>query len=340
MNYTFPTGFHSDPVRVRESIQERTDAGERVMASAYMATKPDLRGTWKRMVARGITGIFLRDRELIILGGKYRRPYMQRIGTCVARAFGRAGQTSLDVAIADNLELMRPVEISFAPVYSLARVEVGRNRVGYQDGAIMADAAAAVAKYGYATTADIMPGKTEDQIEQAAAYYATPGRSTPAEWIAACRGNVSETAWPETLEDVFDFIAAGYAVAYAHGYVTGWPNAKGISDLGGYGNHARYFSGVFLDENGDTQLVSTESWGSFPARQPTNTDQTAPVETLPRIKLRYAGGEKMLAPGDVGVNAVRFWGQIRQGGEAWAVSPPSFLAGTVGDMLKFGRSLA
>ena len=90
------------------------------------------------------------------------------------------------------------------------------------------------------------------------------------------------------------------------------------------GPHCRCFVGVFVDEHGETQLESSESWGAFPARQPMDSDQTCPIEQIPRITLRFAGGEKKLAPGDVGVKAKRFWEQIQSGGEAWAVGDPKF----------------
>lgn len=340
MSYVFPTGWVDDRARVQESIFQREADGQAVMGATFAARhNTELPGTWARMKARGITGIFLRDRELIVNGGKYRRPFLQRAGTCVSRAFARGCQTSLDVAIADNIELLRPVEISFAPIYSLARVEIGRNRVGYGDGAIMADAAAAVSKYGVASTENIMPGRTEDQIEAAAVKYATPGQKTPVEWLGACNGNTCQTFWPETLELLFDCIAAGYASPFAHGYITSMPNPNGISDLGGSGNHARCFTGVFIDANGVDQLVCDESWGAYPCRSPMDSDQTAPIDSLPRITLRYAGGEKRLPPGSVGVNAKRFWGQIQQGGECWSVGPSKFESDSMADLLKIKRSM-
>ena len=141
------------------------------------------------------------------------------------------------------------------------------------------------------------------------------------------------TFWPESLSLLFDCIAAGYAVPYAHSYVTGQPNANGISDLGSMGPHCRCFVGVFVDENGETQLESSESWGRFPAGQPHDADQTMPVAEIPCITLRYADGKRKLAPGDVGVNAKRFWDQIQSGGEAWAVGAPKFEAESVGEVV-------
>ena len=334
---TLPTGFVpgwiSDPQRVTESIHERGERGDAVMSSTFTARHAnELPGTWEQLKARGIMGVFLRDRELVALG-HYRRPYLQRAGTCVSRGMARGVQTSLDVAIADNMELYAAIEVSFAPIYTMARHEVGRDRCGSGDGAILADAARAVHDYGVATTAVILPGQREDDIERAAVRYAAPGVGTPREWLAAAAGHTCVTFWPESLSILFDCLAAGYAVPYAHGQITGQPNRNGISDLGSSGSHCRCFVGVFLDENGETQLESAESWGRFPAGQPTDADQTCPIDQIPRITLRYAGGEKRLAPGDVGVNAKRFWQACQNGGEAWAVGPPKFIADNVADML-------
>lgn len=328
----FIPGWISDPARVTDVLAERRDRGDAVTSSLFTQRHAnELPGTWQRLQSRGVTSVFLRDREQTVLGS-HRRPYLQRAGTCVSRGMARGVQVSLDVAIADRFELLQPVEISFAPIYTMARHECGHDRCGTSDGAILADAARAVHDYGVATTA-LFSGVTEDETERLAVRYAVPGCGTPSQWLTAARGHTCTTFWPESISLLFDCIAAGYAVPYAHKYVTGIPNASGISDLGSFGPHCRCFVGVFLDENGETQLESSESWGRYPAGQPADLDQTMPVDQIPRVTLRYAGGTKRLAPGDVGVNADRFWEQIQMGGEAWAVGPPQFLPAAVADLV-------
>jgi hypothetical protein len=326
----FLSGWVKDPSRVQASIAARQALGQLVMGSAYCRDNaPSLRGTWQRRVAEGVHGIFLRDSEWKLLN-RPRRPYLQRFGTCVSRGMARGVQTSLDFAIVSTVSLSQPVEISFAPIYSMARHEIGRDRCGGGDGAILADAARAVHELGVATT-ELFQGMTEDAVERLAVQRAAPGVGTPDNWLAAARGHTCATFWPETLELIFDCIAAGYAVPYAHSYVTGRPNAEGISDLGTLGPHCRCFTGVFLDQHGQTQLVSSESWGRFPAGDPQNDDQTMPTDQIPCVLLRYAGGVKKLAPGDVGIIATRWWNEIEDGGEAWGVSAPRFNADSLGD---------
>ena len=333
----FVPGWISDSVRVQETIHEREQRGDAVMGTSFTQRHAqELPGTWERMKARGIRGIFLRDRELAILG-RYRRPFLQRRGTCVSRGVCRGVQTALDVACVDNVALLRNVEIAFAPIYSLARHEVGRDRCGSGDGAILADAMQAIHDYGVTTT-DLFTGLSEDDVERLAVQYAAPGVGTPRDWQTAARGHTCLTFWPESFELLCDCIAAGYAVPYAHGYVTGTPNRNGISDLGSYGPHCRCFVGIFIDENGETQLESSESWGRFPAGSPADIDQTIPIEQMPRVTLRYAGGERKLAPGDVGIHAKRFWQQIQEGGEAWAVATPRFQANSVSDLVHNQRA--
>ena len=328
----FVSGWICDPHRVTDVIAERRSRGDAVMSSTFTERHAhELPGTWEQLKARGVTGVFLRDRELSLLG-HFRRPFLQRAGTCVSRGMCRGIQASLDVAIADHFELLQPIEVAFAPIYTMARHECGQDRCGTGDGAILADAARAVHDLGVATTS-LFSGMTEDEVERLAVRQAAPGVGTPNHWMLAARGHTCTTFWPESLPLLFDCIAAGYAVPYAHKYVTGSPNSQGISDLGSFGPHCRCFVGVFVDENGETQLESSESWGRFPAGQPTDSDQTMPVEQIPRITLRYAGGEKRLAPGDVGVNARRFWEQIQSGGEAWAVGPPRFDATSVSQLI-------
>lgn len=328
----FVSGWIHDPGRVTDVIADRSSRGDAVMSSTYSARHAnELPGTWERLKKQGVTGIFLRDHEPSLLG-QYRRPYLQRAGTCVSRGMARGVQTSLDVAIASRCELLQLTEISFAPIYSLARHECGHDRCGAGDGAILADAARTVHDYGVASTA-LFNGRTEDEIERLAVQFAAPGVGTPGEWISAARGHTCITFWPETLDILFDCLAAGYAVPYAHQYITGSPNGTGISELGRFGPHCRCFVGVFLDEHGDTQLVSSESWGRFPAGQPQDADQTMPVDQIPCITLRYAGGQKTLPPGDVGVTASRFWSEIQSGGEAWAVGAPRFVGSSITDLI-------
>lgn len=319
----YATGWISDPQRVTESIQERESRGQLVMGAAFAANKPQLRGTWARMKASGYKGVFLRDREKKLLGGHYRRPYFQRAGTCVSRGMARGVQVSLDVSIVDNVSLLKPIEISFAPIYTLARHEIGKDRCGYGDGAILADAAKAVHDDGVATT-DLFAGKTEVEVEKLAVHYATPGVGTPADWIKACEGHVAATFFIDSLDLLFDCIAAGYAVPYASGRITGPVNSKGMSSVGDVGGHCRMFSAVFIDENGEDQLESTESWSAYPAADPSDVYSMCPVDEIPVVKLHYAGGIKPLAPGCVGVPAKQWWSLIQSGGEAWGVGPAKF----------------
>ena len=328
----FVSGWIPDPARVADVIAERSSRGDAVMGAAFAARLAnELPGTWERLKKRGVTGVFLRDAE-VSLHGQYRRPYLQRHGTCVSRGMARGVQTSLDVSIASRTALLKSVDIAFAPIYTMARHECGRDRCGTGDGAILADAAKAVHDLGVATTS-LFAGQSEDSVENLAVRYAAPGIGTPLQWLQAASGHTCITFWPETLSLLFDCLAAGYAVPYAHQFVTGTPNSDGISDLGSRGPHCRCFVGVFVDESGETQLESSESWGRFPAGNPTDADQTMPVEQLPRVTLKYAGGVRKLAPGDVGVRARRFWEQIQSGGEAWVVGPPRFDAESVSELL-------
>jgi hypothetical protein len=92
------------------------------------------------------------------------------------------------------------------------------------------------------------------------------------------------------------------------------------------------FSGVFVDEAGNDQLESTESWSCFPAAQPDQRYSTCPVDQIPRVTLHYVHGQsRQLAPGCVGVNAKAFYDQIQNSGEAWAVGVSKFEANTVGE---------
>ena len=323
----FCGGYVFDPKRARDVKDELIAKGVQVMASQ----QNQLSGAWNRAKAEGVTGIFLRDKEIPLLG-RYRRPFLQRRGTCVSRGMCRGAQVSLDFSIMTG-SLASPVELSFAPVYSLARQEIGRDRCGWDDGAILADAAKAVHDIGFATT-ELFNGLTENQVEQLAVKFAAPGVGTPKSWREACFGHTARVFAPDGLDLLFDTIASGYAVPYASGYITGMPDRNGLSRLGDPGGHCRCFVGLYIDASGRTQLESSESWGRYPAGQPMDQDQTMDINLIPRITVQAASGPITLAPGDVGVDAVQFWDAIENSGEAWAVGPPDFFGDSVADLTK------
>jgi len=326
-NDWFVSGYVYNPSRVQDVKDEMVAAGAMIMASQ----QEQLQGSWARAKASGVTGIFLRDKELALLG-RYRRPHFQHSGTCVSRGMTRGGQVSLDYSIIHGGSLASPVELSFAPVYTLARHEIGLDRCGYGDGAILADAAKAVRRVGFATT-KLFEGMTERQVEALAVKFAAPGVGTPRNWKEACIGHTALVFSPEALELLFDTIAAGYAVPYACGRVTGLPDPRtGLARLGSSGGHCRCFVGVYIDETGRTQLESSESWGRFPAGQPQEIDHTMDVMQMPRITVLTAGGPITLAPGDVGVDAMQFWDSIQNSGEAWAVGPPDYFGESIADL--------
>jgi hypothetical protein len=311
-----------NPARTAEIIQERTERGDAVMSSVYCATvQPSLAGYWALLKSQGVTGVFLRDAELVVLGGKHRRPFFQKRGTCVARGFCRGAQSSLDFDIAYRFGLSSPVDLAFAQIYSDARHLGGDVISG--DGAIPAEAAKKLFDLGVAP-ASLFAGMSEDEQEIEAVKFAAQRMKTPDAWRQAAAPHTVDTFWPETMPSISDCLAAGYAVPYAGNYVTGMPDKNGLADIGSYGSHQRYLSGVYVDYNGNDQWVSCESWGSFPARQPHTEDSTMPVEEMPCVSIRYVNNKgeqiiKQLAPGETGINAKKFYDMVRQGGEAWAV---------------------
>lgn len=325
-----PDGFHPgfilDRARIQEVMDERIARGDLVMASQ----QPGIAGAWQRAKDAGVTAIILRECEPSILG-RHRRPYLQRRGTCVSRAFARGVQASLDYSIAKLGSLQKIVTITFAAIYSIARVEVGKNRCGSGDGAIAADAAKCCHDFGVMTI-EVFNGLTEDQIELLACKYAAPGQHTPKEWLEACNGHTCRTFAPDSLELCMDSIASGYATPYASGWTTALANAKGLSRLGGAGGHARCLTGVYVDDSGRDQLISSESWGRWAAGNPQSIDQTMDVEQIPCVTIATADGPRKLAPGDTGVDANQFWNAIESSGEAWSVSAPDFSGDLIADL--------
>lgn len=322
----FCSGWVDDKPRVEEVMQYRLARGDHAYASSYGANvNNQLPGAWKRMKLAGCIGIFLRDSELIVCGGKHRRPYFQRAGTCTSRAIRNAGQASTDFAIADKFGLIKPVTLNFAPIYTIGRHEVGKDRCGRGDGAILADTALAAHDYGFATD-DLFNGLSEVQQEQQAVRFAAPGVGTPQAWIDACKGHTADTFVPDSFDLVFDCLCSGFGIGYAHGYITGNKDRNGYYGVGSAGAHARALTGIIVDENGDDQWVGTESWSSFPAAPPDDKYSTCDVDLIPVITIRYAGGEKKLAPGEVPLRSKEMWNEIQRSGEIVAIGPARYAA--------------
>ena len=256
------------------------------------------------------------------------------IHNCVSRGVARAAQASLDWEIIKKGALLQAAEIAFAPIYSLARHEFGQDRVGYGDGAILSDAVEAIHNLGYAST-DLFAGMTEVQQEQLAVKYATPGVGTPAAWQAACKGHAAKTMSPDSLELLFDGIAAGYGAAYACNYITGdTANSDGMYRLGSPGGHCRCFVGLAVDHNGNTQLEGLESWSAYPASNPDNKYSTCDVSEIPCCTFNGARERFTLAPGSCILDSNQFWNEIQRSGEVWLIGAPSFDPDSMSDLTK------
>lgn len=324
----FIPGFVYDPVRIQEVKAERVARGDLIMASQQAIS---IQGSFQRLKAAGVTRWSLRDWEIPLLG-KHRRPFFQKRGSCIARGVRNAGQASLDVAIAKHAAFLSPAEVAFAPIYTLARHEYGKDRCGYGDGAILSCAASAVHEAGLSTS-QLFQGMSEDAQELQAVKYGAPGVGTPAAWIAACKTHTAATYEPDTLELALDCLSSDIALAYACGYVTGnQPDKNGLYRLGSQGGHCRAFTGWVIGPDGRVQLESTESWSAYPAASPNQQYTTCAVEQIPCCKFQTADSQIILAPGDCIVDAAQFWSAIQNGGECWAVAAPQFVPGSMVDI--------
>ncbi len=326
----FATGWVKDPVAVKANFDVWRAKGMPVTASDYATLhKPDLKGYWKALKALGVTGVFLSDASETILG-KPRRPFLQEHGTCVDRGCTAGVQLSLDYAIANKIIVARPVTIQFGTFYVGSRVDIGHNQLGNQEGAILGQAMTCYHDIGCMEKKDVGQWKfltdKETAIENEVVRLSTKG--LPDEWKKEMKGHGGSVFYCEELERIFDCVAAGFGCPYAFDYVTGNPNKAGLSSLGSYGPHCRCFSGVYVDADGNDQLVSKESWGRFPAGQPMTNDRTMDTASMPRITILMSNAKgqispRILAPGEVGVNAKKFAAGIYDDGEVYAVGYPN-----------------
>lgn len=248
------------------------------------------------------------------LFGKLLPSWLQRIGTCVGMAMGRATQDAILWTLAFGGQVGATVEVAWEPTYAVARQahDIGAGKMGADpSGNYPSWYARALHRYGVATRRDYGAVDLTQQREDLAANWATGKRQPPAEivsenrqWlVAACR-------WPESVEEVLGCLRAGYGVSRAANVATRPKRqANGYCGLQSSGGHAECWRGVIVDQSGNVFVAEQQSW---------------PGEAAPHGPHRIVAndGRELELPEGCGLLDMDDVQHILKTGEVIAIAPP------------------
>lgn len=303
---------------IREEYTLETDdhiakaTGESVFFSESMA---QYNGRWEYLKSRGVTGVFLwpdyqEIRPLV--------PHFQRNGTCVARGYHQAAQHSYYSVLTDGLQVGKPLEIAWEPIYPGSRVVIGKGRLGSesQEGSVGSwaaewlaapDGVGGLCPRGQYGSADL----TRDN-EPWAVAMSGPRDRMPQELLDACKQHTCRVKRLRNNTEIADALASKYGVARCWSVLFGNRGPDGIARPASSGAHCQAVIGVFVCEDGEDGFVELQSWG------PNNPGG-------PRT-LRYAGGTIELPPGCYGVRA-KHYVQAQQQDQWWEAHAVAIKAG-------------
>lgn len=196
------------------------------------------------------------------LFGKFLPPWLQKIGTCVGMAFGRAMQDSIFNAICSD-QFGYPVEVAWEPTYSIARTakDIGNKRMGNDpSGNYPSWFARAFRFYGVAVRKMYGTIDLRTQREGLAAQWATS--STPVQIVEENRNwPAAACFWPQSVDEVLGAIRAGYGVGRATNRCTNPKRQKnGYSGLIPSKGHAQGWRAVIVDKHGEPFVGEGTSW--------------------------------------------------------------------------------
>jgi hypothetical protein len=268
-----------------------------------------IRGTAKRLRDRGIFGTFPYLAEKAIRG-ELQPAFHQRRGTCVSQGTGRAMQDNWYHALAQQGEVGNPVEIAIEALYGASRVQIGKGKLGTGDGSTGAWAAMAAHDFGVPPRGVYGQYDLREPREDLSVKWGAPGVGTPAEVLAGGHGVLSKWWDVETVEDLIDVAAAGFAFAFCGGFTYGAKDQNGVARMNQAAAHCTEGLAWAVSIDGDDLIGGQQSWGPDRPKGPS--------------LLQYKGGVQAMREGMCFVPAEDYFRQLKSGGEIWV---PQFVQG-------------
>ena len=301
-----PCGWVRDDDEVSRIKGELRDAYGSI---SFGDNNPPIRGTAKRLMDRGVFGVFPWENERKLFG-KLRPAFHQKRGTCVSQGTGRAMQDNWYAALAGQAEIGEPVDLAIEALYGASRVQIGKGKLGSGDGSTGAWAAMAAHDYGVPPRGVYGEFDLRKPREDLSVKWGMPGVGTPAIVLQGGHGVLSKWWDVTTLEDLIDLAAAGFAFAFCGSKTYGPKSAAGISRMNSPAAHCTEGLGWCVTDGGEHLIGGQQSWG--------------PGQPMGPNQIKFKGGTHELREGMCFVPAEDYFNQLRSGGEIWV---PQFVQG-------------
>lgn len=296
----FVPGWEWRPKEFNESLERMAASGP----VAFGDAKPEFKGWWKRLVAQGVTGVFLWNAE-IDLFGKPLLPEFQRAGTCVGRGNKRAVQYSWYNFLTKRGGLGTPVEFCYEVAYAGSRVVIGKSQLGNGDGSIGAWLAEYLRLYGFLPRGVHGSYDLTRDREDLAVSWGRAYKGPPRELVEASAPFKAAAAFDcRDIDGMADSLSSDRGIALCSNFLYGANDQRGYASPEGRGGHCEAYCGVFLNEQGGMDFCKVGSWGK---------DYPGGGRTL-----RYAGGEIELPVGVSAIKGSTVADSLRDDGEAWS----------------------
>lgn len=244
-----------------------------------------------------------------VVFGHHLPPWAQTIGACVGYGTGRAAQGLIVDHIARFGGEVFRAQVSPGAIYAGSRVNIGRGRLGYRDGSVVAWSARWVTQTLLLQMAYPGVDLSSDPRDGLAEQWGRPGHGVPPE-LADC-GRYLRIAYTTQIDSADSLCAALWRRQWVSGGCnTIWSDtrdANGQCRPARRGGHCENRCGIYLDQDGDVAILHRQSWGSG-------------IPDGPQEIRLQDGTRKRIPAGVYGVKLRDEVAALQESGDFWAFS--------------------
>jgi hypothetical protein len=217
------------------------------------------------MAAASFPDTFLWRAELKVLG-RMLRAFKQTLGTCVSQGWGRFAQDLFLIQIMFGSLERWVAPVATEPLYAGSRIEIGKGRLGGNQGSYGAWMAEWVRQWGVVF-----------RLKYGQYDLRTPDDNIAQTW-GTSRNGVPAELETESRQHPITYIAPVRSAEEARASICNWRGIPVCSNVGfrnfrdrdgfdyanGTWNHCMYFRGYFLARGNRPAFVCQQSWGNQP----------------------------------------------------------------------------
>ena len=244
--------------------------------------------------------------------GRVLDPWQQTIGSCVGYGTARAITSMMidRVAARDIPRFQAPV--SPAALYGGARVNVGRGRLGYGDGAIVAEAVEWALQCVLLQVEYAAGGRTvdlsHDSRDSIAQAWGRPGAGVPRDLAEIGTGlAITGAVQCQSIDDVVTSLWLRHWVTGGCDWIdTDRRDQNGQCRPASMAGHCQNYCGVYVDQDADVAIIKRQSWGVMTPSGPQ------------KIRLKD-GSTRDLPAGCYGIKSSYVDKVLHRDGDFWAI---------------------